>query len=105
MSLKAVFFDAAGLKARVLDGSWTRDDASRIEGAIKTAFLRSNISVGEIVRVDAHGQIGFKKGHERFPDFAKALADRLAVMDRGQVVLSGRPDELDDADVRRYLTV
>ena len=34
-----------------------------------------------------------------------ALADRLAVMDRGQVVLAGRPDELDDADVRRYLTV
>ena len=42
---------------------------------------------------------------EQYLDFAKALADRLAVMDRGQVVLSGRPDELDDADVRRYLTV
>ena len=42
---------------------------------------------------------------EQYLDFAKALADRLAVMDRGQVVLTGRPDELDDADVRRYLTV
>ena len=42
---------------------------------------------------------------EQYFDFAKALADRLAVMDRGQVVLAGRPDELDDADVRRYLTV
>jgi urea transport system ATP-binding protein len=42
---------------------------------------------------------------EQYLDFAKALADRLAVMDRGQVVLGGRPDELDDADVRRYLTV
>ncbi len=42
---------------------------------------------------------------EQYLDFAKALADRLAVLDRGQVVLSGRPDQLDDADVRRYLTV
>ena len=42
---------------------------------------------------------------EQYLDFAKALADRLAVLDRGQVVLSGKPDELDDADVRRYLTV
>jgi urea transport system ATP-binding protein len=42
---------------------------------------------------------------EQYLDFARGLADRLAVMDRGQVVLSGRPDELDDADVRRYLTV
>ena len=42
---------------------------------------------------------------EQYLDFAKALADRLAVMDRGQVVLSGTADELDDADVRRYLTV
>jgi urea transport system ATP-binding protein len=42
---------------------------------------------------------------EQYLDFARALADRLAVMDRGQVVLSGRPDELDDQDVRRYLTV
>ena len=42
---------------------------------------------------------------EQYLDFARGLADRLAIMDRGQVVLSGRPDELDDADVRRYLTV
>ncbi len=42
---------------------------------------------------------------EQYLDFAKALGDRLAVMDRGQVVLSGTADELDDADVRRYLTV
>ena len=33
------------------------------------------------------------------------LVDDAAIMDRGQVVLSGRPDELDDQDVRRYLTV
>ena len=42
---------------------------------------------------------------EQYLDFARQLADRLAVMDRGQVVLSGRPDQLDDADVRRFLTV
>ena len=42
---------------------------------------------------------------EQYLDFASQLADRLAVMDRGQVVLAGRPDELDDQDVRRYLTV
>lgn len=42
---------------------------------------------------------------EQYLDFARGLADRLAVMDRGQVVLDGRPDELDEADVRRFLTV
>ncbi|MFO1049751.1 MAG: urea ABC transporter ATP-binding subunit UrtE [Geminicoccaceae bacterium] len=42
---------------------------------------------------------------EQYLDFARGLADRLAIMDRGQVVLSGRPDQLDDQDVRRYLTV
>ena len=42
---------------------------------------------------------------EQYLDFAKALADRLAVMDRGQVVLAGGPHELAEADVRRYLTV
>jgi len=42
---------------------------------------------------------------EQYLDFARALADRLAIMDRGQVVLAGRPDELDDGDVPRYLTV
>ena len=42
---------------------------------------------------------------EQYVDFARGLADRLAVMDRGQVVLAGRPDQLDDADVRRHLTV
>jgi urea transport system ATP-binding protein len=42
---------------------------------------------------------------EQYLDFARELADRLAVMDRGQVVLAGPPAELDDQDVRRYLTV
>jgi hypothetical protein len=42
---------------------------------------------------------------KQYLQFARGLADRLAVMDRGQVVLTGRPDQLDDADVRRHLTV
>jgi urea transport system ATP-binding protein len=42
---------------------------------------------------------------EQYLDFAKTLADRLLIMDRGQVVLAGRPDELDERDVRRHLTV
>src|SRR5918993_2402405 len=35
---------------------------------------------------------------EQYLDFAKALADRLLVMDRGQVVLAGRAGDLDAAD-------
>ncbi len=42
---------------------------------------------------------------EQYLDFARALADRLLVMDRGQVVLAGRAGDLDEADVRRFLTV
>ena len=42
---------------------------------------------------------------EQYLDFARGLADHLAVMDRGQVFLAGRPNVLDDQDVRRYLTV
>ena len=42
---------------------------------------------------------------EQYFDFARDLADSFAVMDRGEVVLSGGRDELVEADVRRYLTV
>jgi urea transport system ATP-binding protein len=42
---------------------------------------------------------------EQFFDFAVALAGRIAVMDRGRIVLSGTPDALDEADVRRWMTV
>ena len=42
---------------------------------------------------------------EQYLDFARELADRLAVMDRGRSCCRARADELDDADVRRYLTV
>jgi urea transport system ATP-binding protein len=42
---------------------------------------------------------------EQYFDFAKELADTIVVMDRGDVVLSGPAQELDEADVRRRLSV
>jgi urea transport system ATP-binding protein len=42
---------------------------------------------------------------EQYFDFAQELASRIVVMDRGDVVLSGTPGELDEADVRRRLSV
>lgn len=42
---------------------------------------------------------------EQYLDFARALAQTLAVMDRGEIVLSGPVHALDDADVRRRISV
>jgi urea transport system ATP-binding protein len=42
---------------------------------------------------------------EQYLDFAREVADRLVVMDRGEVVLAGAKEELDEGEVRRYLTV
>jgi urea transport system ATP-binding protein len=42
---------------------------------------------------------------EQYYDFARDLADRIAVMDRGTIVVEGRREELDEADVRRRLSV
>jgi len=42
---------------------------------------------------------------EQYFEFARDLADSFAVMDRGEVVLAGRADQMVEADVRRYLTV
>jgi urea transport system ATP-binding protein len=42
---------------------------------------------------------------EQYFDFAKELADRIVVMDRGEVVISGEVAALDETAVRRYLTV
>lgn len=42
---------------------------------------------------------------EQYFDFAQELAQVLAIMDRGGIVLSGRREELDAADVRRRLSV
>jgi urea transport system ATP-binding protein len=42
---------------------------------------------------------------EQYYDFARDLAQSIAVMDRGDIVLTGRRDELDEAAVRRRLSV
>src|SRR5204863_8533690 len=42
---------------------------------------------------------------EQYLDFARELADRIAIMDRGEVVFSGTAADLDDSSVRRHLTV
>jgi urea transport system ATP-binding protein len=42
---------------------------------------------------------------EQYYEFARDLAQWIAVMDRGDIVLSGRRDELDEAAVRRRLSV
>jgi urea transport system ATP-binding protein len=42
---------------------------------------------------------------EQYYDFAQMLAQTIAVMDRGDIVLAGRREELDEQDVRRRLSV
>jgi len=42
---------------------------------------------------------------EQYLDFAQELADRVAIMDRGEVVFSGTAADLNDSSVRRHLTV
>jgi urea transport system ATP-binding protein len=42
---------------------------------------------------------------EQYFDFARALANRYIVMERGEVVLSGDARDMVESDVRRYLTV
>jgi len=42
---------------------------------------------------------------EQYFDFAVAIASRMAVMDRGRIVLAGTREELDEAEVRRWMTV
>ena len=42
---------------------------------------------------------------EQYFDFANELAQTIVVLDRGDVVLSGRREDLDEAEVRRRLSV
>jgi urea transport system ATP-binding protein len=42
---------------------------------------------------------------EQYLDFAKELADRFFVMERGEIVLSGKGSEMDDGEVRRLMSV
>ncbi len=40
---------------------------------------------------------------EQYLDFARGLADHVAIMDRGEIVFDGKAAALDDPDVRRHL--
>jgi urea transport system ATP-binding protein len=42
---------------------------------------------------------------EQYYEFARDLAQNIAVMNRGDIVLAGARSELDEADVRRWLSV
>jgi urea transport system ATP-binding protein len=42
---------------------------------------------------------------EQYFEFARDLADRFAVMDRGEIVVAGDKSAMDEARVRRHLTV
>jgi urea transport system ATP-binding protein len=42
---------------------------------------------------------------EQYFDFAVALADHYTVLDRGNVVLQGSKAEVDEADVKRWMSV
>ena len=42
---------------------------------------------------------------EQYYDFARELADTMCIMDRGDIVLNGPPGALDEAEVRRRLSV
>ena len=42
---------------------------------------------------------------EQYFEFARRLADSIAVFDRGQVVMSGPIADLDPAEIRTFLTV
>ena len=42
---------------------------------------------------------------EQYFEFARDLASAYIVMQRGEVVLSGRGAEMDETEVRTYLTV
>ena len=42
---------------------------------------------------------------EQYLDFARELADASTIMDRGEIVLPARADDLDEPEVRRHLMV
>ena len=42
---------------------------------------------------------------EQYFDFARELADRYAVLDRGEVVIAGTAADVDPEDVRRRIAV
>ena len=57
-----------------------------------------------ISRLAARGEMAILLVEQYF-EFARELANQLFVMDRGEVVVAGPNQDLNEADVRRYLTV
>jgi urea transport system ATP-binding protein len=61
--------------------------------------------IGEVIsRLAAGGEMAILLV-EQYLDFAREVADDLVVIDRGQVVVAGAKGNVDEDDVRRYLTV
>ena len=61
--------------------------------------------IGRVIRMLAdRGDMGILLVEQYF-EFARDLADSYLVLDRGEVVMSGRKTEMVEDDVRRYLTV
>ena len=61
--------------------------------------------IGEVIkRLAARGDMAILLV-EQYLDFAREIADDLIVMDRGEVVVAGTSSEVNDAVVKRYLTV
>ena len=61
--------------------------------------------IGEVIRMlAARGDMAILLVEQYF-DFARELADRFAVMDRGEIVLAGTAADMVESDVRRHLTV
>ena len=72
-----------------------------------TEGIQPNIvhEIGDtIVRLNREHGITVLIVEQKLP-LARRVADRFTVLDKGRVVASGAMDELDDALVRRYLTV
>jgi urea transport system ATP-binding protein len=61
--------------------------------------------IGEVIRrLAARGDMAILLV-EQYLDFARKIADDLIVMDRGEIMVAGTRSEVNDAVVRRYLTV
>ena len=86
------------MSERVWEGKYL---AVEIEGTWEYAVRARGIEAAVIVAVD--------QGHillvEQYLEFARELAQTVAVMDRGSIALSGPAALLDEPDVRRRLLV
>ena len=67
-----------------------RDAVKEIEDAIQHLAQRGDMAIVLV---------------EQYFEFARDLADRYTVLDRGEVVLDGAIGDMVESDVRRYLTV